>query len=117
MPAIIDGRTLRRHWAQRGERPRPLRATLDGDPWTEGRFGASRGKARTKAGIADLTFHDIRGSAVRRLAITGWAEADIASPTRHSTKEISAILDAHDMRLAESAIHKRETGMTVENGR
>jgi len=77
----------------------PLKATLDRTPrvatviltttnntaWTEDGFRASWGKACTKAGIPDdLTFHDIRGSGVTRLAEAGCEVPEIATITGHS---------------------------------
>jgi integrase len=88
--------------------------TMEGEPWSEGGFRASWRKGCAKAGVAGLTFHDFRGSAVTRLAIAGCTEAEIASLTGHSLRDVSAILDAHylsrDVRLAESAIRKLESG-------
>ena len=88
--------------------------TIDGTPWTEGGFRASWRKGCEKAGVSGLTFHDFRGSAVTRLAIAGCTEAEIASLTGHSMKDVSTILDAHylsrDVKLAESAIRKLESG-------
>ncbi|MBI2717436.1 MAG: tyrosine-type recombinase/integrase [Rhizobiales bacterium] len=84
----------------------------DGHPWTESGFRASWRKACIKASITGLTFHDIRGSAVTRLAIAGATEAEIASFTGHSMNDVRSILDAHylhrDPKLAQAAIHKLE---------
>ncbi|MGP0089887.1 MAG: tyrosine-type recombinase/integrase [Xanthobacteraceae bacterium] len=88
--------------------------TLDGRPWTEDGFRSSWGKACTKAGVEGVTFHDLRGSAVTRLGLVGCTEAEIAAITGLSLKDVSEILDAHylsrDVRLAESAVRKLETG-------
>jgi hypothetical protein len=43
--------------------------TSNGKPWTPGGFRASWAKASKRAGIVGLTFHDLRGTAVTRLAI------------------------------------------------
>jgi integrase len=60
------------------------------------------------AGIVGLTFHDLRGTAVTRLAIAGCTGIEIATLTGHSLREVHAILDAHDLNrdpvLAESAV-------------
>jgi integrase len=65
-----------------------------------------------RAGITDLTFHDLRGTAVVRLAIAGASVPQIAAVTRHSLKDVEAILDAHylgrDIQLAEAAMLKLE---------
>jgi integrase len=93
-----------------------LRTTLD-RPWTRFGFGSSWRKACTKAGVVGLTYHDLRGTAVTRLALAGCSEAEIATITGHSMKDVGSILDAHylhrDSRLAESAIRKLEE--SVEN--
>jgi integrase len=85
---------------------------LDGHPWTPDGFRASWGKACKKAGIEDVTFHDLRGTAVTRLALAGATEAEIATLTGHSLRDVRTILDSHylkrDSALAESAIRKLE---------
>ncbi len=86
----------------------------DGEEWTPDGFRASWGKAKKKIGIVGLTFNDLRGTAVTRLAIAGCTEAEIATITGHSLKDARSILDAfylnRDPRLAESAIRKLEKG-------
>jgi integrase len=73
---------------------------------------AGRG-ACAKAGIRGLTFHDLRGSAVVRLALADATVPQIAVFTGHSLADVEAILDAHylgrDAKLAEIAIMKLET--------
>jgi integrase len=69
------------------------------------------GKTCIKAGLSDdLHFHDLRGSAVVRLAIAGATVPEIATFTGHSLKDVEAILDKHylgrDVRLAENAVRK-----------
>jgi hypothetical protein len=86
----------------------------EGQPWTHDGFRASWGKARDKAGIIGVTFNDLRGTAVTRLALVGCTEAQIASLTGHSLRDVTSILDAHylhrDPQLARDAIHKLEMG-------
>lgn len=83
-----------------------------GQPWTEDGFRTSWGKACTKAGIDDagLHFHDLRGTAVTRLALSGCTAQEIGAITGHSEKEVSKILEAHyiggRIELAEQAIIK-----------
>jgi integrase len=81
-------------------------------PWTSDGFRTSWGKACAKAGISGLTFHDLCGSAVVRLALAEATVPQIATITGHSLKDVEAILDAHyigrDVQLAEMAIAKLE---------
>jgi integrase len=82
-------------------------------PWTSHGFQSSWGIAAKKAGIVGVTFHDLRGTAVTRLAIVGCTEAEIATVTGHSLRDVRSILDANylhrDAALGESAIRKLET--------
>ena len=84
----------------------------DGRPWTQEGFSSSWRKAVGRAGIEGRTFHDLRGTAVTRLALAECTEAEIATVTGHSLKDVRSILDANylhrDPKLAESAIHKLE---------
>jgi hypothetical protein len=61
-----------------------------------------------------VTFNDLRGTAVTRLALVGCTEAEIAAITGHSMRDVRSILDAHylhrDPALAENAIRKLEMG-------
>jgi integrase len=92
----------------------------DGRPWTPDGFRASWRKACKKAGKveltfnAELTFNDLRGTAVTRLALVDCTEPQIASITGHSLRDVRSILDAHylhrDQALAEAAIRKLEIG-------
>jgi integrase len=84
----------------------------DGAPWTADGFRASWSKACAKAGVVGVTFNDLRGTAVTRLAMAGCTEAEIATITGHSLRGVRAILDTHylsrDPALGESAIRKLE---------
>jgi integrase len=86
--------------------------TMDGRPWTQDGFRTSWRKACEKAGVTGLTFHDLRGTAVTRLALAGATEAEIATMTGLSLKTVRDILDKHylsrDPALAESAVRKLE---------
>jgi integrase len=111
----------------------PLKALLDGttklstliltnkegQPWTQNGFRASWRKACNKAGIAGITFHDLRGTAVTRLALAGATEAEIATITGHSLRDVRAILDSNylhrDAELGESAIRKLEARTKTPN--
>jgi len=128
-----DGKYIRLRQSKTGARVeipvgKPLRAALDelaktkrspvillnseGRSWTPDGFRASWGKACQKAGITGLTFNDLRGTAVTRLALCECTEPQIATITGHSLRDVKSILDAHylhrDRALAESAIHKLE---------
>jgi integrase len=131
--SAYDGKTIRLRQSKTGARVTipvgaPLKAALDAAkkhgpliltnslrrPWTSHGFQTSWRIAATKANIVGLTFHDLRGTAVTRLATTGCTTPEIASLTGHSLRDVNAILDAHylhrDPALAESAIRKLEGG-------
>lgn len=86
--------------------------TSKGTSWTSHGFGATWRKTLTKAKVSGLTFHDLRSTAVTRLAVAGCEVPEIATITCHSLKDVGAILDAYylnrNTRLAESAIRKLE---------
>jgi integrase len=129
--SAYDGTHIRFQQSKTGRRivmptGAPLKALLDlterrgpvvltntmGRPWTADGFRSSWGKLSDRAGIGDLTFHDLRGTAVVRLAIAGATVPQIATFTGHSLKDVEAILDAHylgrDIQLAEAAVLKLE---------
>jgi integrase len=129
--SAFDGTHIRFQQSKTGRRivmpvGAPLKALLDlterrgpvvltntmGRPWTADGFRSSWGKLSDRAGIGDLTFHDLRGTAVVRLAIAGATVPQIATFTGHSLKDVEAILDAHylgrDVQLAEAAVLKLE---------
>jgi integrase len=131
--SAYDGATIRLRQSKTGARvaipvAAPLKAALDAAkkhgpliltnsqrrPWESHSFQAAWGIAMRKAGIVGVTFNDLRGTAVTRLALVGSSEAEIASITGHSLRDVYSILDAHylhrDPALAESAIHKLEMG-------
>jgi integrase len=84
----------------------------EGGPWTTGTFGMASHRACKAAGIDGLTFHDLRGTAVTRLAIAGCTEAEIAAVTGHSLRDVRRVLDVRYLRrdpaLTENAIPKLE---------
>lgn len=129
--SAYDGQKIRLKQSKTGVRVEipvgaPLKAVLDAEkrrspiiltqderkPWTENGFRSSWKKAVAKSEITGLTFHDIRGTAVTRLAVAGCSVPEIASITGHSLKDVAQILDAHylnrDPKLAEQAIAKLE---------
>jgi integrase len=91
--------------------------STDKRPWTPDGFRASWGKACNKAGITGVTFNDLRGTAVTRLALVGCSEPEIASITGHSLRDVRSILDQHylhrDPALAASAIRKLEAAVST----
>ena len=106
---------------EKGDKPRPLTflATSDGTAWTESGFRTSWRKACSKAGITGVTFHDLRGTAVTRLALAECTVAEIATITGHSLRDVGAILDCYlnrDTALAESAIRKLKSGTKFPTG-
>lgn len=90
----------------------PILRNSYGEVWNPDGFRSSWKKACKAAGIAGVTFNDLRGTAVSRLALAGATEAEIATITGHSLRDVRSILDAHylnrDPRLAENAIRKLE---------
>jgi integrase len=127
-----DGACIRLRQSKGGRRVTipagpPLKAALDeamlgnrravtilvnsaGKPWTEDGFRTSWDKAFRKSGLSDLHFHDLRGTAVTRLALSKCTVPEIASITGHSMTTVQHILDPHYLggrvELAESAIKK-----------
>ncbi len=129
--AAYDGRVIRLKQSKTGARVvipagAPLRAALegprrgdtilttaDGTAWTADGFRSSWRKACAAAGVTGVTFNDLRGTAVTRLALAGCTEAEIATISGHALRDVRSILDAHylnrDPALAESAIRKLES--------
>ena len=85
----------------------------DGKPWSADGFRSSWRKACKVAGVVGVTFNDLRGTAVTRLALAGATEAEIATVTGHTLRDVRSILDANylhrDPALAEAAIRKLES--------
>lgn len=85
-----------------------------GEAWTSSGFRASYRKAVAKAGIvADLHFHDLRGTAVTRMALAGCSSLQIAAITGHAPRHVDDILESHylggQVELASQAMRKLET--------
>jgi integrase len=134
--SAYDGQTIRLKQSKTGARivisvGAPLKAALDrtqrtsptilvtekGRPWTPDGFRSSFAKARAKAGIVGVTFNDLRGTAVTRLALAEATEAEIATITGHSLRDVRSILDSNylhrDPALGRSAILKLERGTKI----
>jgi len=129
--SAYDGEFIRLKQSKTGRRVAirvgaPLKAVLDalprravtilttekGTSWTHFGFQSSWRKAVAEAGLGDLHFHDLRGSAVSRLAEAGCTEAEIASITGHALHEVGKMIDRYLKRsekLAEAAILKLES--------
>lgn len=127
-----DGKVIRLRQSKTGMRVvipigAPLKMALDarrgkvgqillnseGEPWTADGFRSSWRKACASAGVVGVTFNDLRGTAVTRLAQVEASVAQIATITGHSLRDVHAIIDSHylnrDPRMAEDAIRKLET--------
>jgi integrase len=119
IPPILVGRQLKVALDATPKHGPFILVNSDGRPWTSDGFRASWRKACKRVGIAGLTFHDLRGTAVSRLAIVGCTEAEIATITGLSLRSVRSILDVHylhrDAALAESAIAKLEKGTDFSN--
>jgi integrase len=111
---------------------RRLRAVLDntkrvattiltdrnGRPWGEKNFQNQWRYVTRKVGINDLHFHDLRGTAVTRLAEAGCTTAEIAAITGHSMRDVGRIFDrylARTDKLAVAAIAKLERGANAKS--
>ena len=86
----------------------PRRSTLiltnsKGKPWTPDGFRSSWGKTANAAGIEGVTFNDLRGTSVTRLADARCTVPQIASITGHSLKSATAILEKYLARTREQA--------------
>ena len=77
--------------AAKAKRSPTILLNTDGRPWTQDGFRASWGKAADKAGIVGVTFNDLRGTAVTRLALEGCTEVQIVSITGHSLSDVRSI--------------------------
>ena len=94
----------------------PKRSTLilttsTGLPWKSDWFRNRWRDASKAAGIKDLHFHDLRGTAVTMLAEAGCSNAEIAAITGHSMTHVETILVKYmslTRDLARSAMTKLE---------
>jgi integrase len=100
--------------------------THDGKPWKADHFRHEWRAATIAAKRDGLTFNDLRGTAVTRLADAGCTHAQIASITGHSLRSVAAILDKYLARTrvqADMAIEKlerllkRQAAKRLQNGR
>ena len=89
----------------------PIIATnSDGRPWMESSLQSAWRVVTLKAKVEDRTFHDLRGTAVVRLARAGCNAVEIYAITGHKPGDVQAILTAHylpqDGEVAANAIAK-----------
>jgi integrase len=82
-----------------------------GKPWTVDGFDTVFLRAKALAAIADLHFHDLRGTTVLRLAESGCTVPEIAAITGHSIGSVQTIMDKYlpkTLALAKTAMAKVE---------
>lgn len=90
--------------------------TTTGRAWASRYFKAQWEKASRAAGIEDLHFHDLRGTAVTLLAEAGCSVPEIAAITGHTMKSVHGILERYMARtkaLAGAAIEKFENASST----
>jgi integrase len=105
---LYDG--LRAVLARIPKRSPTVLTNSKGQPWSNDGFSTMFSKAKLAAGIGDLHFHDLRGTAATRFyvaglperviaEILGWSEANVATIIRKyvdraaATKEVIRLLD------------------------
>jgi integrase len=88
-----------------------IMTTPSGRPWTKRYFNEHWHEASLAAGIADLHFHDLRGTAITMLGEAGCTPLEVAAITGHTFKHVTHILETYLSRtrhLADAAIIKLE---------
>ena len=99
-----------RSMLDRMERRSPLILTTGtGRAWKKRWFSDCWAEAAIAAGIKDLHFHDLRGTAITMLAEAGCTVPEIAAVTGHTLKHVTHILEtylARTRQLADAAIFK-----------
>ena len=109
---VPAGRPLKKALDAAQRRSPVILTTAAGKPWTAHGFSASWRKACARAGVVGVTFHDLRGTAVTRLALAGATVPEIAAVTGHSLADVRSILDSNylhrDPALGVAAIRKLE---------
>jgi integrase len=88
-----------------------------GMAWQPNAFRKAWGDTCRKAKITGLHFHDLRGTAVTRLAEADCSHPEIAAITGHSMRDVGAILDkylARTDKIALAAIAKLERGTALK---
>lgn len=88
--------------------------TPSGRAWTKRYFNEHWHEASLRAGITDLHFHDLRGTAITMLAEAGCTPLEIAAITGHTFKHVTHILETYlsrTRRLADAAIVKLDRSL------
>lgn len=85
---------LRDYLATLPKRATTVLVNTDGEPWKSG-FGSSWGRACERAGIDELHFHDLRGTAATRFYLGGMTEREIAHIMTWSEDDVGALLDRY----------------------
>jgi integrase len=83
-------------------------------PWKARYFKAQWEAATKMAGITNLHFHDLRGTAITMLAEAGCTTPQIAAITGHSLKTVTTILDKY---LARTRVLAGEAVALFENAK
>lgn len=71
-----------------------------GAPWTTDGFGSSFNKAKLRAKIGDLHFHDLRGTAATRFYVAGLSERVIAEIMGWEEEHVARIIRRYVGRAA-----------------
>lgn len=83
-----------------------------GKPWTGNGFRASFNAIRKRAGISNVNFHDLRGTAVVLAAIDGADEYALASRFGWTLGQVTKMLDRHylapSQQRADEIVHLRK---------
>jgi integrase len=66
-----------------------------GRPWTERAFQSAFNRAKKKAGIVGLTFHDLRGTYISRAHALGYSISEIAQSSGHSERDAEKMIRKH----------------------
>jgi integrase len=95
---LYDG--LRDVLAQVPKRSTTVLTNSLGRPWTPGGFAASFHRTKIAAGIGDLHFHDLRGTAATRFYVAGLPERVIAEILGWQEESVSKIIRRYVDRTA-----------------
>lgn len=73
----------------------PTEPRQSGAPWEDKQFRGTFSQTKNRAGLRQLHFHDLRGTAITILCEAGCTERQIGSITGHSVKRVHAILEKY----------------------